>query len=111
MLYVGGSEVRFVNFKANGEDNINWFSQGNLVSSSWNDLTTIKLPRKFAIQGDHVGKRSFEITESYSGCPNDVGWLVITKSSSEGCDWGKRNPGTNIVYSKTANSENYSSGK
>ena len=105
MLYKGGSEERFLKFKANGEDNINWFSQENLMSSYWNDLRTGFTLKSFTINGPV--KRSFEISKHYRGCPNDAGWLVITNRRSENCNWGKRNSGTNILYSNTMNFVNF----
>ena len=111
MLYKGGSEVRFLNFKVNGEDNINWFSQENLKSSYWNDLRNFAL-KSFTINGPSWIKRSFEISKQYGGCSNDAGWLVITDSSSEVCSWGKRgNSGTNILYSNMTNFVNFQNGK
>ena len=114
MLYESGSEVRFLNFKASGEDNIKWFSLGNLKSSSWNDLTNNRqdVLKHFAIQGDKTAERSFEISKKYGGCPNDAGWLVITNySEPKECTWGKQNPGTNIIYSNTTKFENYQKGE
>ena len=102
MLYKGGSAVRYLKFKANGEDNIKWFSKETLTSSYWNDLSRNTLLQGFFING-RWNKRSFDISKNYGGCRNDAGWLVITNSRSESCNWGKRNSGTNILYSNTMN--------
>ena len=40
MLYKAGTEVCFRKFNAIGTDNINWFTQEKLMSSSWTDLKT-----------------------------------------------------------------------
>ena len=109
MLYKEGEEVRFLKFNATGMDNINWFSQEQLIRSFWTDLKTYKAPKwRFLINGEPTVKRSFEITKQYGGCPADGGWLVITSTISEtNCDWAKRNNVSSIVYSANTESVNF----
>lgn len=47
MLYTGGKEVASLQFNVAGTDNINWFSQNNLVQSPWSDLKGAKKPFEF----------------------------------------------------------------
>lgn len=106
VLYEKGKEVRYLKFNAAGKDNMHWFSQSTLVSSSWNDLKTAQSLQYFAIKGDKRTQRFFEITKTYGGCPNDVGWLVIT-SPNFVCRWEKRHPSPSILYSKENTSANF----
>lgn len=96
VLYTGGKEVASLQFNVAGTDNINWFSQNNLVQSPWSDLKGAKNLLNFAIPGACCS-RGFEITASYGGCPVDVGWLVITGSV---CSWETKHPVPSILYSK-----------
>ena len=102
MLYEAGEEVRFLTFNATGTNNINWFSQKQLIRSSWTDLKTFKASefRYFHIYGHRDVNRSFEISTLYSGCRTDGGWLVITSTISEpDCEWAKPNNVSSIICS------------
>ena len=99
MLYTGGKEVASLKFNVIGADNLNWFSQRNLVQSSWSDLKSAKNLLKFAIPGACCS-RTFEITATYRGCPADTGWFVITGST---CRWETNHPVSSILYSKQKN--------
>ena len=99
MFYAGGKEVAFLKFNVAGTDSINWFSQKNLVLSSWSDLKSAKNLLKFAILGACCS-RTFEITANYGGCNVDAGWLVITGST---CSWETAHPASSILYSKQGN--------
>ena len=85
-------------FSATGTKKVDWFSQANLISSPWNDLTTAANLLIFNITGEW--NRYFEITKSYGGCSADVGWLVITGA---GCPWETRIAIPSILYSKLGN--------
>ena len=113
MLYKEGAEVRFLKFNATGMDRIKWFSQKQLINSSWTDLKTYQASKwRFNIFGARKVKRSFEISTPYNGCGNDGGWLVMTSTISEpDCDWPKRNNVSSIVYSANRNSTNFNRGK
>ena len=107
MLYKEGAEVRFLKFNATGMGSINWFSQEQLINSSWTDLKTFKATKwRFVISGDRVN-RSFEISKPYNDCHDDGGWLVITSTSSDGCPWAKRNNVSSIVCSANTKSVNF----
>ena len=76
MLYKGGNEVVSFKFNAVDTNKVDWFSQANLTSSPWSDLTTAANLLYFDMIGGW--SRFFEISKSYGGCHGDVGWLVIT---------------------------------
>ena len=95
MLYERGNEVVSLNFNATGTNRLNWFSQANLLSSPWNDLTRTIGLLFFNMNGGW--NRYFEITKSYGGCSADVGWLVITGGD---CPWETRISIPSIQYSK-----------
>ncbi|XP_067040608.1 uncharacterized protein [Acropora muricata] len=82
VLYKNGSEVLAMSFNAVGTNRRNWFSQAKLLSSPWTDLKTARHLQHFDITGSHT--RYFEITHTYGGCPNDVGWLVVGNGE---CPW------------------------
>ena len=94
MLYTNGTEVASLKFNAVGSDNLNWFSQSNLAQSPWTDLKNATNLQAFSIAGD---ARMFEISDDYAGCPNDIGWFLITNHI---CDWETRLPEASILYSK-----------
>ena len=98
MLYEKGNEVVALKLHASGTDRLDWFSQANLISSPWNDLTTAANLLIFNMTG--YWSRYFEITKSYGGCSGDVGWLVITGG---GCAWETRVAIPSIQYSKLGN--------
>ena len=113
VLYKNGSKVRFLKFNAAGTDNINWFSQEKLMSSSWTDLKTFTASemKYFDIYGHRGVQRSFEVSTLYGSCKNDGGWLVITCSGLEtNCAWAKSGSLTNIIYSNKTTSTNFNSG-
>ena len=83
-------------FNARGTTNLDWFSQNNLLQSPWTDLKSAANIKPFLING-HYGERSFEITASYGGCGNDVGWFVI---GGPHCDWERFHPVPGILFSK-----------
>ena len=58
----------------------------------------------FSIPGQH--NRNFFINSRYGGCPNDVGWMVIT---SNYCKWETRFlPRKNVIlYSKLSGHTNW----
>ena len=96
MLYTNGTEVASIKFNAGGTNNLDWFSQNNLVQSPWTDLKTATNLNNFGINGAAI-ERNFEISANYGGCPRDAGWLVIT---GRHCQWEKRQPIPAILYSK-----------
>ncbi|PFX12602.1 hypothetical protein AWC38_SpisGene23409, partial [Stylophora pistillata] len=96
VLYTNGAEVMSMTFNARGTTYMNWFSQNNLLQSPWTDLKNVTAIAPFRING-HYGARSFEITASYAGCANDIGWFMIGGSD---CTWERFHPVPAILYSK-----------
>ena len=97
VLYQNGVEVVALKFNAAGTNNLNWFSQANLISSPWNDLKNA-LFVNFGIIGPQVSDRYFEFLRWYTHCSTDTGWLLV--SSHPVCLWDKRTPQPSIQYSK-----------
>ncbi|KAL9970506.1 hypothetical protein ACROYT_G022892 [Oculina patagonica] len=98
VLYKDGNEVVALKFNVSGTNNLNWFSQQNLISSPWSDLKTAENLQQFDLTGSY--DRYFEISKLYDGCEGDTGWLVIT---GPGCPWENRVPVQSIQYSKLGN--------
>ncbi|XP_067032810.1 uncharacterized protein [Acropora muricata] len=100
-LYKNSISQKELLFNASGTDKLNWFSVGQLISSSWPSIKTTPT-NYFSIQGDcRPGAcRSFFINKSYNNCPRDFGWLVGSTSSSW-CNWETSAAHKfNILYSK-----------
>lgn len=97
VLYKDGQQVISLKFNATGTNNLDWFSQENLLYSPWSDLKLFS-GLHFSLLGPIVPDRFFEITGPYSGCATDIGWLVA--SSHQVCPWDKRAPQPNIQYSR-----------
>ena len=97
-LYKNNVEVHSLKFSAD-KDNVKWFSQENLIFSSWVDLSNHTSPmRMFALKPEDTNsKRSFEISKEYKTCPHDRGWLLITTVNNP-CDFEKHS-NLSIIYS------------
>lgn len=93
VLYEGGNLVKQLKFNTVGTDVTDWFQFNKLIENPWTDMKSKALNR-FHIE-DTGSQRSFIINSVYNGCPNDLGWMVITGTH---CDWD-RAPNT-ILYSK-----------
>lgn len=94
VLYEGVHPVKELRFDAKGSDNVNWFQFDKLTKNPWTDMDS--QPRNlFTIETDH--QRSFIINSAYPGCPNDVGWMVITGGT---CPWEHHFGQGAIIYSK-----------
>ena len=94
VLYKGVHPVKQLKFNAVGTDNTNWFQFDKLTENPWTDMDS--QPRNlFTIETNH--RRSFIINSRYPGCPNDVGWMVIT---GDICSWEHHFGKNAILYSK-----------
>ncbi|XP_014664422.1 PREDICTED: uncharacterized protein LOC106806819 [Priapulus caudatus] len=94
--------VVFVNFNGWCYDRVDWFSEGNMIDSSFSDLpgsTSIT-----SIAGDSASnmQRRFFIHENYYGCNNDPGWIVVLDKMSpqddDPCDWGIMRPSERPMF-------------
>lgn len=92
VLYEGGNLVKQLKFNTVGTDVTDWFQFDKLIENPWTDMKSNALNR-FHIE-DTGSQRSFFINRVYGGCPNDLGWMVITGTN---CDWDK--PRNTILYS------------
>ncbi len=84
-INVGGVMSKFFRFSATGSDATNWFSLANVSSTSYTDMFS-QPHNYFAIAGDGGNGRRFFVQRSYSGCGNDLGWLVVD-SAPDACTW------------------------
>ncbi|XP_068741488.1 uncharacterized protein [Montipora capricornis] len=109
-LYKDGQEVQSLKFNA-VNDNVEWFTKENLNFSTWDDLKSNSSLKYFELQPiiekAQDTRRSFEISEKYDGCKNDVGWLMISTDTNP-CAFERKNP-LSILYSKEKNSSVYNS--
>lgn len=92
VLYEGGNLVKQLKFNTVGTDVTDWFQFNKLIENPWTDMKSKALNR-FHIE-DTGSQRSFIINSVYNGCPNDLGWMVITGTN---CDWDQ--PRNTILYS------------
>ncbi|CAH1253081.1 VWDE [Branchiostoma lanceolatum] len=92
-------------FNGENTDKFNWFSQSRLLSSPWNDINT-ETKNYFSVAGDAF-VRTFFISRSYGGCPEDYGWLVLAEGSA--CTWEQAhlNNRPYILFSRTATYVNW----
>ncbi|XP_068741511.1 uncharacterized protein [Montipora capricornis] len=109
-LYKDGQEVQSLKFNA-VNDNVEWFTKKYLKFSTWDDLMSNSSLEHFELQPiTEKAKdvlRSFEISEKYSGCAKDVGWLMISTDTNP-CAFEIKNP-LSILYSKKKGSSVYNS--
>ena len=109
-LYKDRKEVQSLKFNA-VNDNVEWFTKKNLNFSTWDDLISNSSLKHFELQPiNEKAKdtlRSFEISEKYAGCKNDVGWLMISTDTNP-CAFERKNP-LSILYSKKNGSSVYKS--
>lgn len=92
VLYEGGNLVKQLKFNTVGTDVTDWFQFNKLIENPWTDMKS-KARNRFHIE-DTGSQRSFFINSVYGGCPNDLGWMVITGTN---CDWDQ--PRNTILYS------------
>jgi hypothetical protein len=88
VLYNGEEEGQSVTFKipiASSTNITTWFTQANLTTSTWTDLTSTGIYNFFSIPGDTL--RKWYINKNYGGCGVDSGWMVITDGATEGCPY------------------------
>ncbi len=89
MYDVYGNEVASLNFAGPdvtaGVTLSNFFSSGNLTSSSYTDIPNPFSGNYFSETGD--GNRNFFVQNNYGGCNADVGWMVVVVNNGQGCSW------------------------
>ena len=97
-VYTGGNVAKFWRYDANGTNSTNWFTNGRLVASSYSDLPAGPF-NYYSIAGDAGNGRRWFINQTYNGCPNDTGWLIVD-SLADPCTWESKNnmPALRILY-------------
>merc|ERR1712062_513124 len=88
VVYKEDQRVAQIIFNGKGTDNMNWFTEARILSSSWTDITVDHTKNYMSIHGDQETgvKRPFYINQKYHGCPDDVGWFVAV-DSHDVCAW------------------------
>ncbi|XP_063425810.1 uncharacterized protein LOC134709575 [Mytilus trossulus] len=83
--------VMVMNMVFNNTDtglNTDWYSQDQLIYSSYTDMTTVGITYNFfSIKGDEPIGRRFYINKNYGGCAVDVGWVAVF-DFDPGCTYG-----------------------
>jgi hypothetical protein len=79
----------FITFNSAGTNNLDWFRQARIVSSSFSGITggTYNI---FSIEGDVGNQRRWFISRAYGGCNVDFGYLVA-KGPAAACPWDTNN--------------------
>ncbi|GFO26614.1 hypothetical protein PoB_005311900 [Plakobranchus ocellatus] len=100
-VYVKGQMVKRILFNAKGSTFTSWFSADRVISSSWDDLTSLS-HNIFSIIGDTHPQalRRFEVNHSYHGCPYDKGWFFAGDAVPGLCSFEKKLAAPMFLYSK-----------
>jgi hypothetical protein len=99
VLYSRGKENMVLTFNAERTSNMNWFTDGNLQSSPWQDIHNTS-KNFFDLIGYHIPPssfRNFYINYLHGGCEIDAGWLSIGNTMA--CAWESRNKMPSFLYS------------
>lgn len=108
-FYKSGQLKTYVIFDGAGSDNVNWFTQARMRSSSWTD---IKGHAQFlSIIGDGNMERHFFINHNYGGCNADSGWTIAVDQHGRPCGWESTGTYPLFLYSKTTHHENWTNGQ
>jgi len=88
VVYKEDQRVANIIFNGKGTDNMNWFTESRILSSTWTDMTVDHTKNYMSIHGDQETGvwRPFYINKGYGGCPNDVGWFVAVDRHDK-CAW------------------------
>lgn len=86
-IYNGGLLQAYVEFDAAGTTKENFFTLGNVLSSSWTDITTSG-HNFFSIAGSTGNDRHWYINTHWGGCGSDTGHMVVLDGpSATACNW------------------------
>ena len=103
---------KYIKFNTKGSDKYTWFSNSNIISSSWTDIQNIS-KNYFSIAGDTTNKRQWFVNYTYGGCDIDSGWIVVsTNPSKDACSqngYWQNAPVGSILYSAGTSYVNYTS--
>ncbi|GFO26626.1 hypothetical protein PoB_005313100 [Plakobranchus ocellatus] len=100
-VYVKGQMVKQIIFNGRDSTFTSWFSPSRIISSSWDDLTSLS-HNIFSIIGDTRTKllRRFQVNQLYGGCAKDKGWFLAGDALPGGCDFEKKLAAPMFLYSK-----------
>ncbi|XP_072050672.1 uncharacterized protein [Amphiura filiformis] len=91
-LYTSESLVREIIFDGRGSDITSWFSESNLIRSSWTDLTSSTTDFQFfSIEGDYEGlvtRHFYMFQGAYMGCEVDQAWFAMITEPGV-CYWDR----------------------
>ena len=93
--------VKELKFNATGTNKLNWFAREKLDGEPlpWSDIKVTSENNFFSIEGDTTVNRRFFINSRYAGCPDDLGWMVITNGPDDTCSWARYFGVHPILYS------------
>ncbi|XP_052076339.1 uncharacterized protein LOC127714320 [Mytilus californianus] len=98
-LFKNNTAVVWMIFNGENTNEVNWFMKENLLSSSFNDLTTSSTTIFFDIKGDWGLERQFFINRYYDSCVTDGGWFVVC-GKKQACAWEKKGVFPVFLYTK-----------
>ena len=106
-----GVAVAYMLFNGLETTNKTWFSIGNLVQSSWSDLTKDSSVQVFSILG--IDYRRWFVAKQASenaSCTDDVVWFVVTWNIIYRCRDEETNQLTKIMYAKNGIASRFDDG-
>ena len=113
-MYAQGIEQAFIEFDPTGTTNTSFFSEANVVDSSWTDLTGVD-HNYFSIAGHVNLDRHWFVNTNYGGCSTDVGHIVVIDSDgTQPCQWETDALSATdraFLYSASNMNENWTSGE
>ncbi|XP_071164274.1 uncharacterized protein [Mytilus edulis] len=111
--YKNNQEQGFVVFDAMGKGKNDWLDCGNILDSSWTDITSkTKNFCAFEPNSGNTYKRQVFINEYYNGCSNDVGWIILKDyDATQGCSsWDVTTDTPYCYYSGDSTNINWETG-
>ncbi|KAK3782444.1 hypothetical protein RRG08_033085 [Elysia crispata] len=105
-----GEIVKTIFFDGEDTTYLDWYRAENLLESPWSDLPT-EPHNFFSIEGHERLQRRFFIERNYGGCPNDVGWMVVSDMERRPCSWEKADSYPLIKFAAGSKSENWNTGE
>ena len=106
-LYEGRREVAYVVSNAVGSSMTDWFQSTRVIASSWSDMTARGTYNVFSITGYLSHLRRFYINKSHGGCPKDRGYMAVSDSKVQGCQWDSHPIYPQFLYSKINSADNW----
>ena len=83
-----------------------WFQSSRVKASSWSEVTSGTV-NVFSIAVTSYLTRRFLINKLYCGCPNNNGYMVVSDSECEACEWETHPEYPHFLYSKINSADNW----